>query len=170
MIEYHFNWWIESIKKIFNFKLIWSHKFFQTDLNRNNWVNDLIHSKFNGIDWNWFIWWLKDLNEIFFSEFEWIEMILHNLESNIQMKTITISSMIKLKNNQILSIIVKSLWNRMIDEATCWNVLTEFNGIIKQQHILYFFKLSFFSYLFQFIPIDNFNSIEMNCQHFHQID
>ena len=127
MIEYHLNSWIKSIKKIFNFKLIWSDKFFQVELNGNNWVNSLIHSKFNQIDWNWFIWWLKDLNEIFWSsEFEWIEMILHNLESNIQMNTITISSMIKLKNNQILSIIVKSLWNRMI----WWNnLLNRFNWI-----------------------------------------
>ena len=116
-----------------------SDKFFQVELNGNNWVNDHIHSKFNGIDWNWFIWWLNDLNEIFFyfSEFEWIEMILHNLESNIQMNTITISSMIKLKNNQILSIIVKSLWNRIIDETTNWIVSTEFNWIIKQQHSHY---------------------------------
>ena len=119
---------LNQSRRYLNFKLIWSDKFFQIDLNRNNWVNSLIHSKFNQIDWNWFIWQLNDLNEIFFnfSEFEWIEMILHNLESNIQMNTITVSSNIKLKNNQILSIIVKSLWNRIIDETTNW--------IIKQQH------------------------------------
>ena len=127
---------LNRLRRYLNFQLMESEQFFQIDLNRNNWVNSLIHTKFNRIYWNWFIWWLKDLNEIFFdiSEFEWIEMILHNLESNIQMNTITISSMIKLKNNQILSIIVKSLWNRMIDETTYWIVSTEFNWIIKQQH------------------------------------
>ena len=85
----------------------------------------------------------------FFSEFEWIEMILHNLESNIQMNTITISSMIKLKNNQILSIIVRSLWNWIIDETTNW--------IIKQQHIFLSFKLiiHFFQIksIYNFLPI-----------------
>ena len=33
------------------------------------------------------------------SEFEWIEMILHNLNQNIQTNTITVSSNIKLRNS-----------------------------------------------------------------------
>ena len=141
MIEYNINWWIESIEKIFNFKLMESDEFFQVELNRNNWVNDDIHSKFNQIDWNWFIWRLKDLNKIFFdiSEFEWIEMILHNLESNIQMNTITVSSNIKLRNNPILSIIVKSLWNRIINKTTYWIVSTEFNWIKSLNNNIFFY-------------------------------
>ena len=63
---------LNQSRRYLNFKLIWSHKFFQTDLNRNNWVNNLIHSKFNGIDWNWFIWWLNDLNEIFLIFWIWM--------------------------------------------------------------------------------------------------
>ena len=147
MIEYHLNWWIESIEKIFNFKLMESDEFFQVELNGNNWVNDHIHSKFNRIDWNWFIWWLNDLNEIFLiflnlNELKWFFIILNQ---NIQMNTITISSMIKLKNNQILSIIVKSLWNRIIDKTTNWIVSTEFNWIIKQQHSHFLSNESFVS-------------------------
>ena len=83
-------------------------------------------------------------------------MILHNLNQNLQINTITISSMIKLKNNQILSIIVKSLWNRIIDETTNW--------IIKQQHIFLSFKLII--HFFQINSIYNLIQVDMNYQNF----
>ena len=68
---------LNKLRRYLNFQLMESDKFFQIDLNRNIWVNSLVHSKFNQIDWNCFIWWLNDLNdtnEIFLIFLNWNEL------------------------------------------------------------------------------------------------